>query len=128
VGALAAYRKTTAMPEPLVRANLDLALDVLGNFAPQITFDRQIRIDVLADPHDLTVGEIPNLGAPIDPEIIENGMRTRQANTKNVGEPNLNTLVSWKVGSGNTSHKTITPVAAYGVGWNKPPTRAHAGG
>jgi hypothetical protein len=126
MGALPSYRKTTAVPEALVRANLNLALDVLGDFAPQITFDCQVGIDVLTDPDNLAIGEVANLRTPVDVEIIENQMRRCKTNTKNVGEAYFNTLVSWKIGSSNTSH-SITPDAAYGAGWNKPPTRVRAG-
>jgi hypothetical protein len=128
VGALPAYRETTAMPEALVRANLDFPLDVLGDFASQITFNGQIGINVLTDANDLTVGEIPHLGTPIDIKIVEDCMRGRVAYPKDVGKAYLNTLISWKVGSRNTSHKTITPDAACDAGWNKPPIRVRAGG
>ena len=57
------------MPEALVRPNLNLAFDVLGDFTPQITFDSQVGIDVLTDVDNLTIGEIANLRTPIDLEI-----------------------------------------------------------
>jgi hypothetical protein len=104
MGALPTNRETTAMPETLVRTDFDLALDVLCDLAPQITFDGQIGVDVLTDLDDLTVGEIANLGAPIDIEIIENMVSSRVTDTKDVGKTDFNTFVSGKVGSGNTSH------------------------
>lgn len=116
------------MPETLVRANLNLALDALRDLTSQITFDYQIGIYVLTDANNLTVGEIPHLSSPINLEIIEDQMRCRGAHPKYVGESNLDTLVSRKVGSRNTSHKTITPDAAYDAGWDKPPTRVRADG
>jgi hypothetical protein len=128
VGALPAYRKTPTMPEALVRPNLNLAFDVLGDFTPQITFDSQVGIDVLTDVDDLTIGEIPYLSPSIDIEVIEDYVRGPISHTKYVGETNLYTLISRKVSSRNTSHKSITPDAAYGAGWNKPPTHVRADG
>jgi hypothetical protein len=104
MGALPANWETTTVAETLIGTDLDLALDILRDLASQITFNGQIGIDVLTDLHDLTIGEVTNLRAPIDIEIIENLMRGPITHPKNVGETNLDTLVSWKVGSGNTSH------------------------
>ena len=97
------------MPESLVRTNLNLALDVLGDFASQITFDSQVGIDVLTDVDDLTVGEIPYLSPTIDIEVVEDCMRGCVAHTKYIGETNLYTLISRKVSSRNTSHKINYP-------------------
>ena len=114
------------MPDSLVRANLDLALDVLRDFTPQITFDCQVGIDVLTNLDDLTVGQVAHLSTSIDLEIIEDMVRSRVTNTEDVGKTDLNTFVSRKVGSGNTSH-SMTPDAAYDAGLGKPPTRDRAG-
>ena len=104
------------MPEPLIRSNLNLAFDVLCDLASQITFNSQICIDVLTNPHNLTISEISHLGATIDIEVIEDAVRSSQSHPKNVGEPDLDTLISWKVCSRNTSHKSITPDAACDAG------------
>ena len=49
------------MPDALVAADLDLALDVLGDLAPQVTLDLVGSVDELADLADLVLGEVADL-------------------------------------------------------------------
>jgi hypothetical protein len=58
VGALAADGQTEAVPDALVGADLDLALDVVGHLAPEVTLDAVLVLDVDAQTLDLLVGEV----------------------------------------------------------------------
>ena len=46
VGSLAPHRQALAVPDALVRADLDLALDVLRDVTPQVALDPEVGIDV----------------------------------------------------------------------------------
>src|SRR5437762_2608868 len=58
---LAVHRQRTPMAQALVARDLDLALDVLGHVAAEVTLDLEVPVDVLADPYDLLLGEIADL-------------------------------------------------------------------
>ena len=58
MGALAADGQATAVADALVAADLDLALDVLGDVAAQVTFDLEVGVDVGAELGDLFLGEV----------------------------------------------------------------------
>src|SRR6266581_1876115 len=62
VGPLAVDGQAAPVAEPLVAADLDLSLDVLGHVAAKVTLDLEVPVDVLADPDDLLLGEVPDLG------------------------------------------------------------------
>jgi hypothetical protein len=46
------------MPEALVAADLDFALDVLVDLASQVTFDAVVAADPFPDTDDLVVGQV----------------------------------------------------------------------
>jgi hypothetical protein len=71
VCSLAADGKTLAMSDALVATNLDLPLDVLRDFATEVTLDLVVGIDELADAQDLGVGEIANFRVVVDVERAE---------------------------------------------------------
>src|SRR6266540_3919181 len=52
---LAPHREAPAVPNPLVRADLDLALDVLRHVPAEVPFDVEAPVDEIADLHDLLV-------------------------------------------------------------------------
>src|SRR5438128_5295504 len=51
-GALAVHRQPTTVAQSLVAADLDLALDVGGDLAAEVTLDLQVLVDVRADTSD----------------------------------------------------------------------------
>src|SRR3981081_3069179 len=66
VGPLAVHRQASAVPEPLVADDLDLALDVLALFAAQVALHLVMGVDVAAEANDLILGEIPDAGVAAD--------------------------------------------------------------
>ena len=46
------------MPDALVAADLDLAADVGGDLAAQVTLDLEVGVDVVAQPDEIVVGQI----------------------------------------------------------------------
>src|SRR5262249_24915511 len=57
-GALPVDRQAAAVPQPLVVADLHLALDVLRDLSAQVSFDLQVLVDVGAQPGDFLFGEV----------------------------------------------------------------------
>jgi hypothetical protein len=128
VGALTANGQSFAMTKSLVATNLDLPLDVLGDFATKIPFDRVVGIDELADAQDFGVAEIANFRVVVDVGRAEDLIRPRLSNPVDIGGTNLNPLVPREINSGNACHSLLTPVAACGEGSRRSPRRGHAAG
>src|SRR5438132_523495 len=81
-----------AVAYALVRADLHLALDVLGNIAPQVTFDFQVGVDPVAQADDLFVGEVTDTGVLVDPGRPADLLRRGAADPVDVGERDLQPL------------------------------------
>src|SRR5690606_32549543 len=57
---LSANRQALAVTQAAIAAQIHQALDIHGNFAPQITLDRIIAVDRLANLPDLEIGKLVN--------------------------------------------------------------------
>src|SRR3954453_2853877 len=64
-GALAVDRQPAAVAQALVAADLDLAADVGGHLAAQVTLDPEVLVDVVAQLQQVLVAEVldPQVGA-----------------------------------------------------------------
>src|SRR3954447_18781616 len=56
--ALTAHRKPAAVPATLVRPDLDLAADVRGHLAPEVTFDLVVAFDPVPELDQLVVAQL----------------------------------------------------------------------
>jgi hypothetical protein len=63
---LAVDRQTAPVPKALVRADLDLALDVLIDLPTKVTLDRVVLTDPVAEPDDFLVRQVSDACAWID--------------------------------------------------------------
>ena len=54
------------MADPLVAADLDLALDVLGHLAAEVPLDLVVLVDALADADDLFLGQVADLAPSVE--------------------------------------------------------------
>src|SRR6266516_432218 len=104
---LAADRQTPAVPDPLVRTDLDLALDVLSHVAAEIALDLVAAVDEVADPDDLLVGEIANLAAPVEVHAGHDLPGPGGADPVDVPKGDVHPLVAGEVHACDPSH---TPV------------------
>src|SRR5690348_13837939 len=59
LGPLPVHRQPAAVPQALVAADLDLAADVGGDLAAQVTLDTEVGVDVVAQLDQVLVAEIP---------------------------------------------------------------------
>src|SRR5207237_7671312 len=71
VGPLPPDRQAPAVAEPLIGPDLDLALDVLGDVAAEVALHLEVAVDVVADPHDLLVGEVADLAAAVEAQVAD---------------------------------------------------------
>jgi hypothetical protein len=107
VGALSTDRETATMADPLVAADLDLALDVLLDFTSQVTLDVVGSFDVPR--------RIRATSSSVSDRILVSGSmsvsaqtwRAGSADPVDVGQPDLEPLVPWEVYSCNSCHLVV---------------------
>lgn len=104
MGTLSTNRQTLAMTHALIALDFDLALDVLGDVAPQVTFDGCVAIYPGTDLVDLVLGEIANPLVGVESGIGADALRRGLANTKDVRECYLQPLLAGDINAGNTCH------------------------
>src|SRR5215217_5927670 len=123
VGALAAHRQPSAVPDPLVAADLDLALDVLLDLAAQVALDLVVGVDPLPQADDLLLGQVADAGVGVHPGALDGLDGAGPAEAEDVGEADLHPLVAGEVDAGDACHvcsvppaPAISPAAACGEG------------
>src|SRR5207245_4551390 len=118
VGALAVHRQPAAVADALVAADLDLALDVLGDVATQVALDLQVRVDVVAEPRDLFVGQVTYPRGHVDPRALADLPRPGPPDAEDVGEGDLQPLLAGDVDARDTSQCALLalPLLVTGVG------------
>src|SRR5262245_10032289 len=133
VGPLSSHRQAAAVPNALVRADLDLALDVLGGLAPEVTLDLVGAVDELPDPADLVLGQVSDLGAALHPGSLNDLERACGPDPVDVPEGDVHALVARKVDACDPGHalapcSSAIPDAACAAGWCRSHGSRHAGG
>ena len=126
VGALASHREPATVPDPLVRADVDFALDVLLHLAPQVTFDLVRILNGPSDPGHLVVGEVSEYVSSVRSWLPGRSM-TQEVRCRYpiyVGERNQDLLITRKVDARDTSHLAL-PLLVSRIA-NKSPRRDHA--
>src|SRR4029079_6713244 len=102
--ALPVHREAAAVPDPLVRADLDLALDVGGDLAPQVTLDLHVRVDERPQLGDLVVGEVTNPRVGRQPGLATHDLRGGATDPEDVRQGDLESLLARDVDTGNSRH------------------------
>lgn len=96
------------MTQTTVAAQVHQPLDIHSNFASEITLDRVVGVDHLADPNDLGVGEFIHATIVRNPDLGTDLARLRTPNPMNVGERDLDALVGRNVDTRNTRHASFS--------------------
>src|SRR5512132_4357139 len=104
VRALTADRERTPVADPLVAADLDLALDVLRHLAAEIALDLEVAVDVLADLEDLVLREVTDLGPTLDLRSADDLERPRGADAVDVAQRDVEPLVTGEIDAGDPCH------------------------
>src|SRR5262245_61531491 len=96
-GPLPAYGQATAVPDAGVAPDLDLAANVGGNLAAQVTLDLVVGFDVVTQQDDLVVGQVLRALVGVDAGRGERLRRARTAHPEDVGERDLHPLLAGEV-------------------------------
>ena len=92
------------MAQTTVAADLGQALDVQRSLAAQIALNDVVVVDALTQLGLVLVGEVFHSGVGIDTGHFQDLFRAGSANTVDVGETDLNSLVFGQVNAGYTCH------------------------
>src|SRR5574337_677925 len=104
VGALAAHRKTAAVPRAAIAADVHQALDMHGDFGPERAFHLHRALDVLPEPGDLRVAQVAHPGVGIDPGLAQDPAARGPTDAEDVGERDLDPLLARKVHPSDARH------------------------
>src|SRR5207237_4471327 len=110
VGALPANRQRTPVADPLVGRDLDLALDLLRHLSAEVALDLVVTVDVLADPDDLLLGEVPDLGTGRDARAVDDLGGARGTDAVDVAKRDVHPLLAGEVDAGDPCHLRFPPI------------------
>src|SRR5262249_59304380 len=85
-------------------ADLLKAFDVLRALAAEVPLPLA-GLDRLAELDDLVLGQVLDLGVRVDPGLLEDVVGRRAADSEDVGEPDLGSLVEGDVDSRDARHQ-----------------------
>ena len=106
--ALATYGQATAMTTSLVGTDLDLAPDIRGDFATQITFDLVVGLDPVTKRDHVLVGQLVDAEVAADLSRLQSLQGTGLSDAVDVGEGHLEPLVAREVNSNKACHQVST--------------------
>src|SRR5262249_46514169 len=98
-GALAVDGQAAPVTQALVAADLDLALDVGGDLAPQVALDLDVAVDEAAELGDLFVGQVTHARVARDADRVAHRLRRGASDPEDVGEGDLQPLLAGDVDS-----------------------------
>src|SRR2546426_211687 len=104
VGPLSPHREVPAVPDPLVRADLDLPLDVLGDVPPKVPLDLIVAVDPLPDLDHLFLGQVADLAAAVDVRSPHGRQRPGRPDPVDVAKSHVHPLVAGEVDACDPSH------------------------
>src|SRR5680860_89950 len=130
VRALAPDGQAQAMPNALVGADLDLALDVVRGLTTEVTLHAVLVLDVYAQALDLLVGELADPGVRVDVGRGERLLGARATDSVDVGECDDDPLLARDIDACDTCHgsTSLSLDAVCVAGSRRSPARRHAGG
>src|SRR3954451_14329979 len=104
LGALAVHGQATTVTDALVAADLDLAADVGGDLAAEVTLHLPGAFDVVAERDELVVGQVLDADVAADPGDAERLEGAGTADAVDVREGDLHALIARDVDAGKTCH------------------------
>src|SRR6056297_2139480 len=104
VGALAAHGQVAAMAQAAIAAEIHQPLDVHLHLAAQVTFDRQVGVDMFADRQNFGVGEFVDPAALVDAHGVADLAGGRLSDSVNIGQSDGHPFVGRDVHTGDTCH------------------------
>jgi len=101
---LATHRQLSLVPESAITAYIDKPFDIHTDFFSEVALDLLALFDDLTDFIDLVLREILHLLILIDLGLMENLICLRAADSKNIRQANLNSLLRRKCDSCDSCH------------------------
>jgi hypothetical protein len=115
--------ETPAVADPGVAADLHLALDVTLHLAAQVALDLQVLVDPRAQAGDLLVGQVAHPGVARDLVLVADQPRGGAADPEDVGQRDLETLLTRDVDTGDASHLCVLPLVLWSTSLRPPGLR-----
>ena len=108
MGALAADREALAVTKAAVAADVHKALDVLVALTAEVALNHDlVLIDIIADGVNLILGEVLNARIHVNVALDANLRRSGAADAVNVGQTDLNALLTREVDTINTGQLSL---------------------
>tara|TARA_Y100000746_G_scaffold230895_1_gene243422 strand:+ start:1302 stop:1748 length:447 start_codon:yes stop_codon:yes gene_type:complete len=104
VRTLSTHWEASPVADSLETADLNLAFDVLGYIAPEITLNGVVVINEVSDFDNFFIGKIANSCRSADVESFTNIRRTSATDAVDIGQSNFHSFLSGNIYSCNTCH------------------------
>src|SRR3712207_1893611 len=101
---LTPHREVHPVAAALVAADLDLATDVGLDLTTEVALDLEVRLDLVAEPHELVVAQLVDSHVGAHTGGLEQLLSTGTADAVDVGECDLDALVARQVDTNKTCH------------------------
>src|SRR5690606_13262142 len=108
VSALTTHRQTLAVAQTTVAAQIHQALDVHGDFTPQVALDDEIAVDRLADARDLVIGQLVDTPVLGNANPIADLLGLGMANAVNISQRDRYALPTGNVDASDTCHAVVS--------------------
>jgi len=90
--------------QTLVGADLDLAADVGGDLATEVTLDLDVRLEVVAEGDQLGVGQVADARVRVDTRRGQGLLGAGTTHSEDVGESDLDALLAREIHTNKTCH------------------------
>jgi hypothetical protein len=102
--------------DPAVGADLGEALDRLRPLSSEVAFDLIVLVDVITELGDLFLGQVAHLRVGRELEPLADLARRGLADSEDVSQPDLETLLVGKVDAGDSCHANLAlPLLVAGI-------------
>src|SRR2546423_1729130 len=101
---LAAHRQVSAVADSAIGLNFDQPADVHLNLLAEIAFHAPFLLDSLADVVDFLLGQVADLLGMIHAGFSGESLRALAADSVDGGQTDPQTLLNWKINTGNACH------------------------
>jgi len=112
VRALPTNGKPAAMTKAAIAADLHEPLDVLARLTTEVTFDLEVPVDVLTQSNDLFFREVAHTSVRADAGLAKDRLARGEPNPKDVGQADLNALLTREVDTGDTGQRLCSLLLA----------------
>jgi hypothetical protein len=92
------------VPDTSITLDLDEPLDIHAHLASQVALNKMLFVHGLTDAVYLFFGEVAHACVRVDVGLRNDMLRGGRPDTKDIGQGNLYSLISWYIYAGNSCH------------------------